>query len=337
MEENVLAKNNRNMYSAADSYHDVYQRVVQAKQPEPRSLIAKGVELSTSITDKSKVAELTDKALRGEKVAQNGNYDVFLFGIAESLEKIKCETSSINEYFGWIDETQQIMDHMTDGCVTPEDLAEKKEFIANSWQREAEILICLGLYERSNNPMAAQRVSEMTMKLKRLRQLRSALINNTKNKPDKEPLTPQEKARITALIQTLRRMRQADENGDYNNAEIEKELSSFNAAHINDVEFYSGYSFYTRLLDDQRTRDIQKLRIRTIDHVEQLDKLRHTNESKDDVRQVILRLTGRKSQDADHLDKVKSNEFMYSHHRQAFDIERFKRLKEMKEYDYFGE
>ena len=336
MEENTLER--RPQYNPVGN---MYQRAAHEETPEPRAIIAKGVELSTRITDKAKVAELTDKALQGESVAKNGNYDVFLFGIAESLEKIKCETSSINEYFGWMDEAQHIMDNMTDGFVSPEDLAEKNDFIANSWQREAEILICLGLYERSNNPLAAQRVSEMTMKLRRLRQLRSALVNNTKNKADKEPLTPVEQDRLHALMLTLRNMRRADQNEDYENETVTEELEHLRAAHTKDVEFYSGYSFYTRMLDDQRIADMQRMRVRTRDYVERLEKL-HNNqdreESKEDVRAMILRLTGRKLANSEDLKNQRINDYQYSRHQQAFDAERFRRLKALKEqeaeYDY---
>ena len=144
MEENVLQKNISKEYLM----NRIHQMGIDVQRQEPRKVIAQGVVLSTGIADKDKVTELTDRAIKGESAAKNGNYDIFLFGIAESLEKIKCETSSINEYFEWMDEAQHIMDNMTDGFVTPQDLAEKNHYIFRSktcifsiWERSSSLMI----------------------------------------------------------------------------------------------------------------------------------------------------------------------------------------------------
>ena len=117
-------------------------------QKTPAEILREGVKKSTQITDEQTVDMLVDKAMKGDSYLKNGTYDVFLFGIAESLESIRCGTSSVNEYFTWIKDAQHIMDHMTDGMVTESDLLEKKAFIDNSKQRENDLLTCLALYER---------------------------------------------------------------------------------------------------------------------------------------------------------------------------------------------
>ena len=47
------------------------------KIQSPDSIIARGIQLSTKITDKERVKDLTHKALRGQSVAQKDNYDIF--------------------------------------------------------------------------------------------------------------------------------------------------------------------------------------------------------------------------------------------------------------------
>lgn len=54
--------------------------------------------------------------------------DTFYFEQANSIERINCETSTMNEYFTWIEEGQTIVKHMNDGEVTPQDFAEKMTF-----------------------------------------------------------------------------------------------------------------------------------------------------------------------------------------------------------------
>ena len=324
MEEDILQGRVGNM----QRFSGLKEGVVVMDNSSPRDIIAKGVKESTKITQPEKVKELTEKALKGESVAQNGNYDIFLFDIAESLERIKCETSSMNEYFGWIDKTQHIMNNMTDGFVSVQDINEKKEFIANSWQREAEILICLGLYERSNNPLAKQRYSEMMLKLRRLRQLRSALVNNTKSTPDKKPLSQQEKARLAHIVQTLEEMKRLDEEGNYNDPRLIQHLRLLEISHENDIEFYPNYSFYTRMLEDQRHRYLDIAKVRTYDYSRRLEEARHKIMTKDEISERIMRLTGRKQLTSEEQALLLRNQNL--RHAQSFDAEKYRRIQELR-------
>lgn len=297
----------------------------------PRDIIAEGVRRSTKITDEKTVTALTEKALKGEPYGQQGNYDVFFFGIAESLENIRCETNSQNEYFTMIEDAQRIMDHMTDGFVSEEDLREKHHFIDDSYQREAEILTCLSLYERSDHPRAKERHAELLLKLRRLRQLRSALIVNTKDKADQKPLTPDELRRLHLTIRALNDIREADEQGDYDNEINRRHLELLQISHMNDFEFYPNYSFYTRMLEDQRRADIQpredeyqaereRHKAREANYALRLAAMRHRFDTREDVRDRIMRLTGRKVSTATENDERQEY---------AFDAETFRRLKEM--------
>lgn len=305
---------------------------VQNVKP-PREMIADGVRKSTGISDDKTVAELTNRALKGENYVKNGDYDTFLFAIAQSLENTRCETTSENEYFTWIDEGEKIMKNMTDGFVKVSDLAEKEDFIKDSYQREAELLTCLGLYEKSNNPLAKERHKFLLLKLQRLRQIRSALENGTKKVADKEPLTAEEQAKMQATLKTLEDMRDADERGDYQNAEILRRMQMLHFAHTDDVEFYAGYSFYTRLLEEQRRAEAQNRaeldRVNAgIEHPDEyLVMLRHKDDSREEVRDRILRLTGRKVPMEQRQTSI-DDAAMRSRH---FDAQNFLRLKKMRE------
>lgn len=105
---------------------------------------------------------------------------------AHSIEAMNSETSSSQEYFRWLDETTEILKHMNDGFVTKEDLDERNEFLDSSHQREAELMVCLALYESSKHPDAQEQVKKMRYKLMKLREMRSAIENRTRNQADVE-------------------------------------------------------------------------------------------------------------------------------------------------------
>ena len=100
--------------------------------------------------------------------------------IADLIEQHNCETSSINEYYRWVSVTNEILQNANDGEVTDEDLQNRKNFISLSYEREAELLLCLGLYEATNNPLNKEKINLLHFKLARLRELRSIV----KNVPD---------------------------------------------------------------------------------------------------------------------------------------------------------
>lgn len=106
--------------------------------------------------------------------------------MARSIENINSETSSSQEYFRWLDETSSIIKNMNDGFVTKEDLEERNGFIEMSYQREAELLVCLSLYSNSKNPQAAEQAKAIRYKLVKLREMRSSIEATTKNKADRK-------------------------------------------------------------------------------------------------------------------------------------------------------
>lgn len=117
--------------------------------------------------------------------------------IADLIEQANCETSSMNEYYRWITATMDIIRHTADGDVTKSDVDERQDFLAMSYDREAEILLCLALYEGTNNPKNKEKIDLLKFKLARLREMRS-LVRNTPSRTSRKPL---EKERLTAYYQ----------------------------------------------------------------------------------------------------------------------------------------
>ena len=310
-----MEQKNKTTISMADDYKKLKE--ISRQQP-PRKIIEEGISLSTGIQDKEKLKSLADKAMKAESVAQENDYDVFLFGIAESIDSIKSGTSSENEYFDWIEKAQHIMLQMSDGMVSPEDIASKNEFITKSYQRETELLVCLALYEKSNHPRAKERYAELKLKLQRLRQLRSLLKSSTKARADEKPLTPEEKARIAQSIRSLDEMR--DEEGKvYEDKALVMLLRQLNLIDWDEVEFYKGYSFYTHMLDEQRDIDFEETRSRMLDYAQRLEDMRHAEDTKEQIYHRIQNLRG----------VVKEQKAEPNQIRSAFNAELFRKLRNL--------
>lgn len=325
--ENVTDRR-RNYVQRISSFN---QAAMRKNQKSPKELIEEGIEKSTGISEKDIVNQLAEKVLSDEIKEKDASHDVFLFSIAESLESTRCETTSQNEYFTWIDDAKKIMDNLHDGHVSLQNILDKENFIKMSWQRETELLICLGLYEKSNHPLAKQRHAELIIKLQRLRQLRSALIEGTKDKIDQRPLTPQEKARLAQYTKALQDMENYDSVGDYHNLALLQQLQNLQISHMYDVEFsYAGYSFYQRMLEDQKRVETH-LEERAIDRLysylncpdEYLDEMRHRDDTRDNIRRRIQELTGRRTAYRNHVQAQR-----VAARVQTFDAQRYRTLLE---------
>jgi len=97
--------------------------------------------------------------------------------IADLIEQSSCETSSMNEYYRWVGATAEIIRHTSDGEVTESDIHERKKFLNMSYDREAEILLCLALYQASNLEHNKEKIDILRFKLARLREMRSMVAN----------------------------------------------------------------------------------------------------------------------------------------------------------------
>ena len=99
--------------------------------------------------------------------------------IADLIEQSGCETSSMNEYYRWIGATADILRHTHDDNITHHDLDERNGFLKMSYDREAEMLLCLALYEGANKEANKEKIDMLRFKLARLREMRSIVSNTT--------------------------------------------------------------------------------------------------------------------------------------------------------------
>ena len=105
---------------------------------------------------------------------------------AQSMERLNSGTDSVEEYFSWLNETTDILRHMNDGYVTQQDAIEREAFLQNTDQREAELMVCLGLYSSCQSSAAREKVKFIRYKLQKLREMRSAISFLTKKGTDVE-------------------------------------------------------------------------------------------------------------------------------------------------------
>lgn len=109
--------------------------------------------------------------------------------IADLIEQSSCETSSMNEYYRWISATAEIINHSHDNNITHKDLDERNSFLKMSYDREAEILLCLALYQGSNIEQNRAKIDLLRFKLARLREMRSMVSNTTNTLKRKRKIT----------------------------------------------------------------------------------------------------------------------------------------------------
>lgn len=118
--------------------------------------------------------------------AANKFLDDLGFKEAISIENINSETSSSQEYFRWLNETSEILKNMNDGYVSDKDLSERNSFLELTHQREAELMVCLGLLANCRNPLAQEEYKKLHYKLTRLREMRASIKERTRNQADVE-------------------------------------------------------------------------------------------------------------------------------------------------------
>lgn len=231
--------------------------------------------------------------------------DTFYFEQANSIERINCETSTMNEYFTWIDDGQLIIKHMNDGEVTQQDADERDDFLHMSFQRETELLTCLGLYERSiqmGNTDAKTRFDELRLKLQKLREIRSAIQVSCNHEVDRK-VERREYEVALEYYRLLGLMRQMGLHPTRTQiAEFREKSIALQIDHGVDVEMLPGYSFYTRLLEDVRHADQRERLVKeqSFDHSlsynrspgEFLYMAKHVEAKEDDIQTRIERLRG---------------------------------------------
>lgn len=108
------------------------------------------------------------------------------FKYAQSIEDINSGIDPVAEYFSWLNETTSIMKHLNDGFITKEDAEERESFLELTDQREADLMVCLGLYESCKSKGVEERIKFVRYKLQKLREMRTSIKFLTRTGQDVE-------------------------------------------------------------------------------------------------------------------------------------------------------
>ncbi len=184
------------------------------------------------------------------------------YQIALTIESLGSETSSEQEYFSWFTESSDIIQHMNDGFVSDADLAERNEWLEDSYGREAELMTCLGLFQNCAFPEAKKHYNDLYNKLVKLRQIRSSIKESTANKSDEAKqvdIKEKEKAYKKAVVYVAAMREFVKRRPRWNMPR--KTLQKLNIDHGNDDDLADDYDdfygFYDN--DDLRLNDEQEM------------------------------------------------------------------------------
>ena len=290
----------------------------------PREIIAVAVRQNLNTADSSMVNSVVDKIMAGE--IRKERLGISLFDIAESIEDSKGGTARQQECSTWLEKTKDIIDNMNDGMITRADMGQRKQFLDYSWQRESDMLVCLALYEKSDNPLAQKRRETMLAKLSCLRELRGAIFRSTKTRQEvkrewkfrfglrKKEQSASEKLKIVEQV-----LQKIERNKDSLDFDVRTRQKLLDMRQKIDKEFDKNYSFYKRMLEEQKRCDAAEAgRATSGDYVSCLERLRHSQETREDVQRKIQLLSGRISVSNQVVQK-----------RRAFDADKFRLLSEL--------
>ena len=173
--------------------------------------------------------------------------------IADMIEKNNCETSSMNEYYRWITATAEIIRNMGDGEITEQDVEERNSFIAHSFDREAEILLCLSLYGNAPTPKNREKINMLQFKLARLREMRS-IVRNTSTLVNTREITEEKRDKIRAYYHYCRDLLAQKANSSPNfNQKLKLYINDYS-----DEDFDEDLPFMD--MDDLRTAVLEMMR-----------------------------------------------------------------------------
>ena len=176
---------------------------------------------------------------------------------AKSIEVINSGIDPVAEYFSWLNETTSILNHLNDGFITKEDAAERENFLELTDQREADLMVCLGLYESCKTKEAEERIRFIRYKLQKLRAMRTSIKFLTRKGEDMETTRSEYDAAIPyyKYFKNLQRL-----PFGYDMPYEQKIKLGIN--HDGDKDLKEGYDHYAdilnEMLDKMRLDDVSK-------------------------------------------------------------------------------
>jgi len=164
---------------------------------------------------------------------------------ANTIELINGGIDPVAEYFSWLSETTLILNHLNDGFVTKEDALEREKFLELTDQREADLMVCLGLYESSRSKEGMERVKFTRYKLQRLREMRTAIKFLTKSSADVETT----RSEYDAAIPYYKYFKNLQKLPFGYDMPYEQKVQ-LGISHDNDEDLEEDYDHYTPIVND---------------------------------------------------------------------------------------
>ena len=224
---------------------------------------------------------------------------------ANSIEEINSRTNSIEEYFSWLNTTTNILKEMNDGFVSDDDLTMRNKFLTDTDQREAELMLCLGLLENCKHPKSENTFKNLRYKLQKLREMRSAIKLSTRNQSDVE-ISRTEYERAIPYYKAFRALQKLPFGYDIS----KQQKLNLSIDHDDDEDFEEDFSYYDLLLecvlDEMKKED--ETYIASHEYQLAYDMARERNIGlSDEISEKMKKLTGRKNSFKVKYESLDSN------------------------------
>ena len=164
---------------------------------------------------------------------------------AQSIETINSGIDPVAEYFSWLNETTSILNHLNDGFITKEDAIEREHFLELTDQREADLMVCLGLYESCKSKEAEERIRFIRYKLQKLREMRTSIKFLTRQGEDMQTTRSEYDAAIP-YYKYFKNLQRLEFGYDMSYDQKVK----LGISHENDEDLKEGYDHYADILNE---------------------------------------------------------------------------------------
>ncbi len=211
---------------------------------------------------------------------------------AMSIENINSSTNSVEEYFSWLNQTTEILKKMNDGFVSEDDLELRNDFLEITDQREAELMLCVGMLEGSKHPNAEENTRRIRYKLQKLREMRSAIEFATRNQSDVE-ISRAEYERAIPYYKMFKALQKLPFGYDINRAQ--KENLGLN--HDDDDDLSEDYNHYYDIVNEALDEILEKdSYIYSKEYQLAYDMAKEKNmKLSDEISEKMKKLSGRKN------------------------------------------
>lgn len=210
------------------------------------------------------LADTLENMQGSKKTTSSTDFDMMM---ASSIETLNSETNSEQEYFRWLDDCSEIIKNMNDGFVTKGDLDSRNDFLEMSHQREADLMLCLGLYAGSSHPEAATKAARLRYKLQKLREMRQVIETYTRNEADVKINKEEYETALPyyKLFKSLERLPYGED--------LLAERKALGIDHGTDFDLSPAYDYHAWLLNESLDEEVAENAFET-KHQEISDKLK---------------------------------------------------------------